>query len=1153
MAFDGTLKFDTKLDSTGLNSGMSKLGSMASKGFSAVGKLVGVTTAAVTAFGASALKAGGDFSSGMSKVEAIAGDALTRDMDGLRDAADRLGVAFNSNCSDAENAMKVLESQALKTASTSSFTAGEAAEALTYMGMAGWGATQMIGGLPGIMNLAEASGQDLASTSDIVTDAMTAFGMVAGQTGEVLRLNAETGEYYSASIENTTRFVDVLAAAATSSNTNVELMGETFKYVAPVAGSMGYTIEDTAQAIGLMANQGIKGSQAGTALRNILTNMTRPTDSMKEAMDRLGISLDDGEGHMYSLMEVMKKLRDGFSGLKLDNNELIEKLSELDGQLQAGTISKKNYGKEVKKLMELTYGAKGALDAEYASMLAGKYGMSGLLAIVNASDDDFEALARSIASSEGRAAEMALTMKDNLPGAIEMANSALDILKVKLEKNIELPAKDAVKAVTQMVNDMTDALDSGGMDALAGAAGDSLSKIATMAMEKIPTIIDAGVMIINAFLDSISSNDSKFTTAAASIIVKLVEAIISVSGKLWSVGLTLLRKLLEGLSEHASEIGQAAGTAVGNLADSIRENTPLMIQAAKDLVAGFCEGLSEEFPGVSALLEGFFAGFTESIIGTIENVAGVLSEIFEAFNGADPTAMRVIGEALGHIAAGLIAISAVKSVTSSLSGVVGTIAKLVTKSKSFVACVPKVIEGFQLWSGGAGTFVEVLSLEFPKCGAIVTKLIGIFSRIGSVAGTVFSNIGKVVTTFGATFAGIAAVIGGCIMAVVNFVDMFKNGFSVVKEILMVVGIAIAAVGAVILGAPVLVAAAIAGIVATVATLIVVIKDNWKQIGEFFMSLGSSIITNVSAVISEVVTFFSQLPSNIWTFLTNVITSISQWGGQMLSTMTMAATSAINAVINWFSQLPGRLWALLLSTVTFVIQWAAQLLNHMRTAAQNAINAVINFFKQLPGNVQTIFSNVITNLIQWASEMVSKASSAADGFVNAIVNGITGLPDTMKTIGSNIVDGIWNGISSSWKWLTDKVKDLAQGLLDGAKDALGIHSPSKKFASEVGRWIPLGIGKGVENAMPLLETEMGVQMDALAARMQAKVALETGNMTVRMGAEVTHKAQAEGSQGGIITYDNRITQENTYNTPVATPSEVARSQREAARKLLGGVK
>ena len=194
---------------------------------SAAGEALLPASAAITALGVAAVKTGADFDSSMSQVAAVSG-ATGDDFDKLREKAREMGAKTK-------------------------FSASEAADAMNYMAMAGWKTEDMLNGIEGIMNLAAASGEDLATTSDIVTDALTAFGLTAADSGH---------------------FADILAAASSNANTNVSMMGETFKYCAPVAGALGFSAEDTAEAIGLMANSGIKASQAGTALRTIMNNLT---------------------------------------------------------------------------------------------------------------------------------------------------------------------------------------------------------------------------------------------------------------------------------------------------------------------------------------------------------------------------------------------------------------------------------------------------------------------------------------------------------------------------------------------------------------------------------------------------------------------------------------------------------------------------------------------------------------------------------------------------------------------------------------------------------------------------------------------------------------------------------------------------------------
>ena len=1148
MASDGTLKFDTLIDSSGFQKGISSIGEIAQKGLKATSDILKGSMTAIAGLGGAAIKIGSDFESGMSKVAAISG-ASGQELEKLTEKAKEMG-------------------------STTKFSATESAAAFEYMAMAGWKTEDMLNGIEGIMSLAAASGEDLATTSDIVTDALTAFGMKASDAGH---------------------FSDVLAQASSNANTNVGMMGETFKYVAPVAGALGYTAEDTALAIGLMANAGIKGSSAGTALRSMMSRLTKPTKEVQSAMNRLGISLTDDNGKMKSLNEVMTDLRNGFNGL-----------SEAEA-------------------------------AELASSLAGQEAMSGLLAIVNASDDDFKKLERSIYNCDGAAARMAETMSDNLQGQITILKSGVEGLAISLYENMQAPCMEIVKTAQEMIQELQESFNDGGLDSLVTTFGSILSRIVESVANAAPDLINAATSLVSSFCDSLKSSPS-IGDAASSLITALVTGFFSCADDIWTTAIVLAGKMADGLAEGAPQIAQAAARCAGDIVECIIDWAPDFIDAGKRIIEGIIQGISEEFPSLGAFLSGLFEGSTSTLEPILSGVVSIAEGIFGALSEADPATLEALGKAIGTIAAAMVTMHTAKAAAANIKGVVTAINSLSGGIKAAIGVVPKLVEGFQLLSGGAGTFSEVLALEFPK-------LAGIISKIGSV----FSTVKSVIASIGSTVGGVAAVIGGAIMAITNFFDMLKNGFSWLKEILMVIGIAIAAVGAVILGAPALVAAVVAGIVAAVASLVVVIKDHWTQIVDFFKNLGSAIAdffksipgtvknlvdqvvtffselpgristwltdtiskvkawgaemlasaietasnfinniitficelpnkiaywlgyaigtvikwgidlynwvtTEVPRIIDEIVTFFSELPGKIWTWLVDTVNKVIQWGINLYNTASTWVTNTINAVVQFFSELPGKVWNWLVSTVNKVIQWGTNLLAAASSAAQNAINKVVEWFQQLPGKIWTWLTNTITKVIQFGADLKAKATAAAQGFVTNLVDGVKSLPDKFKEIGSNIVTGIWNGISSGWNWLVDKVKSLADSLFQGAKDALGIESPSKVFAQEVGRWIPPGIGVGMEKAMPDLQNQVDSEMEELASRMQTAVAIETGGITVRTRAKAEHDADTDYPKGGGDTYiDQHIEQENNYHVPVVSPAEASKAQREAARKLLGGVK
>ena len=355
------------------------------------------TISAVKDLAKETFEVGSNFESAMSQVAAVSG-VNADELQALTDKAEEMGAKTK-------------------------FSATESAEAFNYMAMAGWKTEDMLDGIEGIMNLAAASGTDLATTSDIVTDALTAMGYEA---------------------KDAAHLADVMAAASSNANTNVEMMGLTFQYAAPLAGALGYNMEDTAAAIGLMANSGIKADKAGTALRGILSRLAAPPKECAAAMDDLGLSLVDDEGNMKSLAEVMRMLRRAFEGLSEEEQ------------------------------------------AQYAKHIAGQNAMSGLLAIVNASTEDYEKLTDAVYNSEGAAQKMADTMNDNVSGALTLMKSKIEGIMIKLFNR----AKDSMRDGIDTFGKTLDKIDW-------NKVGDAIGDIAKKAADLFAYVVDNSDRIIN--------------------------------------------------------------------------------------------------------------------------------------------------------------------------------------------------------------------------------------------------------------------------------------------------------------------------------------------------------------------------------------------------------------------------------------------------------------------------------------------------------------------------------------------------------------------------------------------------------------------------------------------------------------------------------
>ena len=320
--------------------------------------------------------------------------------------------------------------------------------------------------------------------------------------------------------------------------------------------------------------------------------------------------------------------------------------------------------------------------------------------------------------------------------------------------------------------------------------------------------------------------------------------------------------------------------------------------------------------------------------------------------------------------------------------------------------------------------------------------------------------------------------------------------------------------------------------------------------EWGTDMGSKAQKLISDLCTKVSNVLRNLPGQIWTHLVNAVTRVVQWGQQMLSNASTAMSNLLSKVNSIIQQLPGKIWTHLVNAVNKVVAWGQQMVSNASTAASNMLSKVASTLQQLPGKVWDYLSQAAQKVVTWGTQLAQKGAAAATQLFNSIVNGLASLPSKMAEIGSNIISGIWNGISSGWSWLTNKVSSLASSLLDAAKDALGINSPSKEFADEVGRWIMPGVGKGLDKTMPATLKDMEAKAGELVSAMRAEMSASAGQLSV--GASHAAGLRMAGA-GTTVYYDNRMEQSNTYNVPVATPSEVAKKQREALRNMVGGVK
>ncbi len=621
---------------------------------------------AVAGLGAAAVKTAADFDSGMSKVAAISG-ATGDDLDALRDKAREMGAKTK-------------------------FSASEAASAMEYMAMAGWKTEDMLGGIEGIMNLAAASGEDLATTSDIVTDALTAFGLSAQDSGH---------------------FADILAAASSNANTNVRMMGETFKYCAPIAGALGFSAEDVAEAIGLMANAGIKSTQAGTALRTIMNNLSGEVKITGAALGEVTIATTNADGSMRDLSDILADCRGAFS-----------QLSESER-------------------------------AQAAEALVGKNAMSGFLALMNAAPEDIEKLSTAIDNCDGTAAQMAETMQDNLAGQLTILKSQLQELAISFGEML-MPAIRAIVSKIQAFVDKLNGMSESQRKAIltiglivaalgpllviigtliskVGVAMQGFVKLAT-GVKKLGVAVKAGTGVfgkLGAALGGISG--------PVLAIVAVVAVLVAAFKHLWDTN-EEFRNAITGIWEGIVSKIQAFCQGIVDRLNALGFDFGSIVDVLKSLWDGLCQFLAPVFEAafnvvstvlgtaldvITGLLDVFIGMFTGNWSQMWEGVKEIFSGIWNGITGLFDTALNLL-----------------KSLAETVFGWFGTTWESVwTGIKSFFETIWNGIVAFF-----TGIWNEIVSTVTAQINTVKTVVTTVFDAVKTTVSTIWNEIKTAINT-----------------------------------------------------------------------------------------------------------------------------------------------------------------------------------------------------------------------------------------------------------------------------------------------------------------------------------------------------------------------------------------------------------------------
>ena len=908
----------------------------------------GLKTLATAAVGV-----GSDFESGMTLVAAT------------------MGITTEEIAAGSEEFDK-LQKAAKEAGATTQFSATQAAEALNYMALAGYDADKSIETLPTVLNLAAAGGMDLATASDMVTDSMSALGDAAGTTES---------------------FVDKMAKTSQKSNTNVQQLGEAILTVGGTAKNLAGGVVEMNTVLGIFADNGVKGAEGGTALRNVILSLTAPTDKAKKQMEALGLQVFDANGNMRPL------------------NETFNDLNGILGTMTQGE------------------------QTEVLNSIFNKVDLKSVNALLANSGERFDELSGYISDCDGAAADMAATMNDNLQGKVTILKSGLEGLGIAAYEKFKTPLTNAVENITEVIGqlqtDLTDGSLSGALEKIATGFGNMVEKASEIVAAILPTLLeglgwiaDNGETIVSV-LAGIGAGFAVFKVAtlintvitamqgfkAAVAAAQVVQALMNVTMAANPIILvvTLIAVLVAAIvgfiatNEDARaalvNVWEAIKTAIGTVVEKIVTFFTETIPNAFNKVINFVK--SNNWQGLLLLLVNPFAGAFKLLYDNCEGFRNIINNLVE-------------------------------QIKSAFNGVVNFLKEL--PSKIWNAII-STVDAIREWALGLRTAAE------EGITQLVTNAVTFFSELPNK---------------------IAYVIGFCLGYIIKFgIDLYT----------------------------------------------------WAT-------------TKIPEFVNSVVTFMQQLPEKIWNAIISAVQKVTTWGENMKTQAVTKTTQLITNVVSFMQQLPEKIWNAIISAVQKVTTWGEQMRSRAVTAATNLLNQTITTLSQLPGKVWNAIVGAVQQVVNWGTQLAAKGTEAAKGLYNAVVNGVSSLPSKMAEIGSNIVSGIWNGISSGWDWLTGEVKSLAKSLLDGAKDALGIHSPSRLFRDLVGKMIPQGIGVGITAEMPTLQSDLKEELQGMTTKVAAEVnpvtAVKNTAKISTIGGEVSTKQIAKDRDITVIVYTTNTT-------------------------------
>ncbi|MGO2869129.1 MAG: phage tail tape measure protein [Staphylococcus equorum] len=886
-----------------------------------------VTAPVVAGFGLAA-KTSIDFDDSMRKVKATSGAT---------------GKEFNS-----------LRDKALEMGAKTKFSASESSDALNYMALAGWDSKQMMSGISGVMDLAAASGEDLGQVSDIVTDSLTAFGMEAKDSG---------------------KFADVLAQTSSKANTDVKGLGDAFKYAAPVAGALGYSVEDTSVAIGLMSNAGIKGEKAGTALRTMFTNLSKPTKAMKDKMDELGISITDSNGEMLPMRDVMDQLRSSMGGLSKDQQ------------------------------------------AAAAATIFGKESMSGALAVVNASEKDYKKLAKSIDGSKGVAEEMAEEMEEGIGGSLRKMQSAISTLAIKMGDVLAPTIKKTAEFIKGLASTFSN---------MPGWLQGTIVAFGTLAAAIGPIVLVAG--LFTASIGSImgvlgplmvgikeAGGAMAFLTGKAPLVATALKGIGSAATfMLGPWGLVIAGVVALGAAlVVAYKKSETFRNIVNGAMNGVKTVFLSLWGVVKTLFNGIKTMWQGDFVSAEAILNKILppsvVGFIKTTISTIRTL------ILQVVTAVKDFALKIGAQIMAFWKAnGPMIMQAVQNI--------GNVIK--TVFKAIWDFVKPILSA--LGTGISWTFNTII---VPAVKIAMNIILGIMKLIWPVIKWLIVDTWNAIK---GTIQGALDIIMGTIKV---FSALFTGNWSAmwsgIKQVVSgVLNMVWGLIQLVFIGKILKVVKLFGGLLKSILSgAWNVVKNIFKTSGNFIWGIVKRIFTSIKNFIMNIFNGVKSITSSAWNF---IYTKISGFARSILNSVRSRFNSLKNSTVSIFNNVRNFLYGLWKAVRNKVVSLAQSLWNGVKSKFNSLKNSITSIFNNVRSFLYDIWNKIRNKVVSVATSLYNGVRSKFDSLRNSIKNIIGKVKDNLY----DVWDKIWNKVTDVATSLKDKVTGTFGKMRDVLEDIIG---------------------------------------------------------------------------------------------------------------------